>query len=251
MPARPESVSDEDIVRGLYRFRRRRAWHGARRRARARSGHAPRRRLDHAAGAARAAAARRARCRGRGVERSLLPAAAQRGARGRPLEPAPPDEEQRTPLVTELLREPAEQGPIIAVSDFITAWPDMISRWVPGGWWRSLGPTASAAATRARRCAASSRSTPSTSLPPRSPSWRAAAGSTRARRASTSPILGWTQRRHSRFVPDRRLCGSARAACATGHLHDALDRNAASSSRPTVPAPPTSTASPCGRTTAG
>ena len=50
-----------------------------------------------------------------------------------------PDEKQRTPLVTELLREPAEQGPIIAVSDFITAWPDMISRWVPGGWWRTLG----------------------------------------------------------------------------------------------------------------
>ena len=34
--------------------------------------------------------------------------------------------------MTELLREPAEQGPIVAVSDFITAWPDMIARWVPG-----------------------------------------------------------------------------------------------------------------------
>jgi pyruvate dehydrogenase E1 component len=42
-------------------------------------------------------------------------------------------------VVTELLRKPAEQGPIIAVSDYITAWPDMIARWVPGGWWRSLG----------------------------------------------------------------------------------------------------------------
>ena len=42
-------------------------------------------------------------------------------------------------LVTQLLREPAEQGPIVAVSDYITAWPDMIARWVPGGWWRSLG----------------------------------------------------------------------------------------------------------------
>ena len=50
-----------------------------------------------------------------------------------------PDEEQKTPLVTGLLREPAEQGPMIAVSDYITAWPDMIARWVPGGWWRSLG----------------------------------------------------------------------------------------------------------------
>ena len=43
------------------------------------------------------------------------------------------------PRVTELLREPAEQGPIVAVSDFISAWPDLVSRWVPGGWWRTLG----------------------------------------------------------------------------------------------------------------
>ena len=43
------------------------------------------------------------------------------------------------PRVTELLREPAEQGPILAVSDFITAWPDLVARWVPGGWWRALG----------------------------------------------------------------------------------------------------------------
>ena len=50
-----------------------------------------------------------------------------------------PDTEARVPLVTSLLREPAEQGPIIAVSDYVTAWPDMIARWVPGGWWRSLG----------------------------------------------------------------------------------------------------------------
>jgi pyruvate dehydrogenase E1 component len=41
--------------------------------------------------------------------------------------------------VTELLREPAEQGPIVAASDYMTAWPDLVSRWVPGGWWRSLG----------------------------------------------------------------------------------------------------------------
>jgi pyruvate dehydrogenase E1 component len=41
--------------------------------------------------------------------------------------------------VTHLLREPSEQGPIVAVSDFITAWPDMIARWVPGDWCRSLG----------------------------------------------------------------------------------------------------------------
>ena len=50
-----------------------------------------------------------------------------------------PEETPRVPRVTELLREPAEQGPIVAVSDFITAWPDLVARWVPGGWWRSLG----------------------------------------------------------------------------------------------------------------
>jgi pyruvate dehydrogenase E1 component len=50
-----------------------------------------------------------------------------------------PDEQQRTPLVTALLQEPAARGPIVAVSDFVTDWPDMISRWVPGGAWTSLG----------------------------------------------------------------------------------------------------------------
>jgi pyruvate dehydrogenase E1 component len=50
-----------------------------------------------------------------------------------------PAESPRTPLVTELLREPAEQGPIVAASDFITAWPDLIARWVPGDAYRSLG----------------------------------------------------------------------------------------------------------------
>src|SRR5205814_9613591 len=50
-----------------------------------------------------------------------------------------PDATPRTPRVTELLRVPAEQGPIVAVSDYITAWPDMVTRWVPGGGWRTLG----------------------------------------------------------------------------------------------------------------
>ena len=41
--------------------------------------------------------------------------------------------------MTQLLREPSEQGPIVAVSDFIAAWPDLIARWVPGDWWVALG----------------------------------------------------------------------------------------------------------------
>ena len=30
-------------------------------------------------------------------------------------------------------------GPVVAVSDWIAAWPDMISRWVPTKAWRSMG----------------------------------------------------------------------------------------------------------------
>ena len=48
-------------------------------------------------------------------------------------------EEPRTPLVAQLLAEPGGRGPIVAVSDYLRAWPDLISRWVPGGSWRSLG----------------------------------------------------------------------------------------------------------------
>ena len=33
----------------------------------------------------------------------------------------------------------AARGPIVAVSDFVARWPDMISRWVPGDSWRTLG----------------------------------------------------------------------------------------------------------------
>lgn len=40
-----------------------------------------------------------------------------------------PGEEQRRPLVTRLLEK--AQGPIVAVSDFMTIVPDQISRWVP------------------------------------------------------------------------------------------------------------------------
>jgi pyruvate dehydrogenase E1 component len=40
-----------------------------------------------------------------------------------------PDQDARTPYVTRML-EPT-QGPIVAVSDYMTAVPDLISRWVP------------------------------------------------------------------------------------------------------------------------
>src|SRR3954447_26226630 len=49
---------------------------------------------------------------------------------------AHPDAEPRTPFVAQQLAEPA--GPIVAVSDWMRAVPDLISRWVPGDW-MSLG----------------------------------------------------------------------------------------------------------------
>jgi pyruvate dehydrogenase E1 component len=50
-----------------------------------------------------------------------------------------PAEEPRVPLVTRILAEPAAAGPIVAVSDWVAAWPAMIGRWVPTSSWRTLG----------------------------------------------------------------------------------------------------------------
>jgi pyruvate dehydrogenase E1 component len=47
--------------------------------------------------------------------------------------------DEKVPHVTEVLREAGTAGPIVGVSDWITAWPDMISRWVPTEHWRSMG----------------------------------------------------------------------------------------------------------------
>jgi pyruvate dehydrogenase E1 component len=41
-----------------------------------------------------------------------------------------PDQPPRTPRVTELLEG---EGPIVAVTDFLKAVPDQISRWIPSG----------------------------------------------------------------------------------------------------------------------
>jgi pyruvate dehydrogenase E1 component len=47
-----------------------------------------------------------------------------------------PDAEPRVPFVTQQLEDAA--GPVVAVSDWMRAVPDLISRWVPGDW-TSLG----------------------------------------------------------------------------------------------------------------
>jgi pyruvate dehydrogenase E1 component len=138
MPARPAGVSDEDIVRGLYLFRP-----------------APEVAVDERHGPLRAtllaggpivqqALRAQALLAERGVAADVWSATSYQLLRNEALEAdrwnrLHPAEPQRTPLVTALLREPSEQGPIVAASDFISAWPDLISRWVPGGWWRALG----------------------------------------------------------------------------------------------------------------
>jgi len=138
MPARPEWVTDDDIAGGLYRFKPAPDGVGG-------DGHAPLRATLLAGGSIMQQALRAQQLLAeRGVAAEVWSALSYQLLRNDALEADHwnrnhPDGTPRTPRVTELLRQPAEQGPIIAVSDFITAWPDMISRWVPGGWWRALG----------------------------------------------------------------------------------------------------------------
>src|SRR3954469_19116540 len=138
MPARPDSVSDADIVRGLYLFKAAGDVAGDSKRA-------PMRATVLASGPIMMQALRaQSLLAERGIALDVWSAPSYQLLRNEALEAdhwnrLPPDEPQRTPLVTNLLREPSEQGPIVAVSDFITAWPDMITRWVPGDWYVALG----------------------------------------------------------------------------------------------------------------
>jgi pyruvate dehydrogenase E1 component len=50
-----------------------------------------------------------------------------------------PTETPRVPLVTSSLADAAGRGPIIAATDWVKGVPDQVSRWIPGGSWRSLG----------------------------------------------------------------------------------------------------------------
>ncbi len=85
------------------------------------------------AGAARRGVGRRRR---RVVGDVLERVAPRRGRLREVRDPADPDEEPRTPFVTEQLAETV--GPVVAVSDFMRAVPDQISRWVPNDY-TSLG----------------------------------------------------------------------------------------------------------------
>jgi pyruvate dehydrogenase E1 component len=138
MPPRPDWVSDEDIVGGLYRFKHAPEVDGA-------DGRAPLRATLLAGGSIMQQALRAQDLLAeRGIAAEVWSALSYQLLRNQALEAdrwnrLHPDQAPLVPRVTELLRESAERGPIVAVSDYITAWPDLVARWVPGGWWRTLG----------------------------------------------------------------------------------------------------------------
>jgi pyruvate dehydrogenase E1 component len=148
MPARPEGVSDEDITRGLYMFRAApeiatpssNGTNGNGRKARAPLA------VSLLAGGSimQQALKAQAMLAERGIAADVWSATSYQLLRREALETMRwnylhPDEEVRRPLVSQLLAEPAARGPIVAVSDFITDWPDMIARWIPGSSYMSLG----------------------------------------------------------------------------------------------------------------
>jgi pyruvate dehydrogenase E1 component len=135
MPARPAGVSDEDIARGLYRFSA----------APALAADAPRATIL-ASGVImqQALEAQRRLAETYGIAADVFSAPSFQQLRNDALEVEHwnlhnPGLPRRTPHVTRVLSEPGAAGPVIAVSDWITAWPDMVARWVPTQAWRSMG----------------------------------------------------------------------------------------------------------------
>jgi pyruvate dehydrogenase E1 component len=134
MPPRPEGVSDQDIVSGLYRFAAApKLGKGAARATILASGV-----IMQQALAAQAMLAERF-----GVATEVYSAPSFQLLRNEALETEHwnlhnPGSE-RVPYVTQVLAQAAAAGPVIAVSDWMAAWPDMVSRWVPTQAWRSMG----------------------------------------------------------------------------------------------------------------
>ncbi len=131
MPAMPEGLAAADIMRGLYR------WQTA-------EGDFQRRATllfsGSAQGAARAAAMELMEQHGVGVE--LWSATSYKALREEALATERwnrlhPDQPARTPLVAQLLSE--SSGPIVAVTDFMKAVPEQITRFVPGRTFLPLG----------------------------------------------------------------------------------------------------------------
>ena len=135
MPARPEGVDEAAITRGLYRF------------AAAPDAGATAHRATILAGGSIMQQALRAQAilaERFGVAAEVWSATSYQLLRNEALgvdrwNLLHPADAPRVPLVAELLAAPAAAGPIVAVSDWVRAWPDMIRGWVPGGSYRVLG----------------------------------------------------------------------------------------------------------------
>jgi pyruvate dehydrogenase E1 component len=135
MPPRPKGVTDADIVSGIYRFA---------------EGPSLGRKAPRATIVAsgvimqQALGAQALLAEKYGVSAEIYSAPSFQLLRNDALEVEHwnlhnPGLERRTPHVTRVLGESAAAGPVVAVSDWIAAWPDLISRWVPTAAWRSMG----------------------------------------------------------------------------------------------------------------
>jgi pyruvate dehydrogenase E1 component len=132
MPARPQGTSDDDIVRGLYRF-------AAAPRVSGKGKAKPLRATLLASGSIMQQALRAQAILAEqfhvaaevwsALSYQLLRNEALETERWNRLHPA---DQPRLALVTRLLQPAAKAGPIVAASDYLTAWPDLVARWVPG-----------------------------------------------------------------------------------------------------------------------
>ncbi|GGO80509.1 pyruvate dehydrogenase (acetyl-transferring), homodimeric type [Wenjunlia tyrosinilytica] len=129
MPAEPEGVDAEGVVKGLYRYKA------------GESGGIPAQILASGVAVPWALEAQRILAEEWNVKADVWSATSWNELRRDAVAVEEhnllhPEEEQRVPYVTRKLQ--GSEGPFVAVSDWMRAVPDQISRWVPGTW-QSLG----------------------------------------------------------------------------------------------------------------
>jgi pyruvate dehydrogenase E1 component len=174
MPARPEGVSDDDIVRGLYRFA-----------ARPDLGAEAPRATILASGVImqQALAAQKLLAETYGIAADVFSAPSFQQLRNEALEVEHwnlhnPGLTRRVPHVTQVLAEPGAAGPVIAVSDWIPPGRHG-ARWVPrrlgAAWARRMGGDAGGAAPLLRSTRRTSRQ------PSSMAAWTAAPDASRGR----------------------------------------------------------------------
>ena len=197
-PPKPDGV-DEGIIRGLYRFREAPDLGRKAHRARLVGSGSILQQVDRRPGAAR----REVRDRRRDLLRAVVPAAPPRRARGRALEPAPSRQGAARPV---RLDGPRPGRRADRRRDRLDEGAARHGRALAAAVLRlARAPTASAGATRARRCGRCSRSTPPTSRRRRSPSWPAARRSRPRRRRPASASWASTRRSSTRSRSSLRL----------------------------------------------